>query len=134
MDWFRRNRRVTTSFALLVLAMHLAFTFGHPHVERLVNPAISIGSGPGLAHSSIETWPAVYGTSQGLPAGPSKSSDSNDYCAICANIDLASSLLCPVAPLLVVPPDTDAQPERVFEFEPTRPDRTAFDARGPPPT
>jgi hypothetical protein len=126
MGWFRHNIRVTTSFALLVLATHFALTFGHPHVERVINPAISILSEPGSA--------APYGTSQGVPLGPSKSSDSGDYCAICANIDLASSLLSPAMPSLVVPRNVDAQPVRVFECEPTPPDCTGFDARGPPLT
>jgi hypothetical protein len=134
MGWFRRNIRVTTSFALLVLAMHFALTFGHPHGERLINSAISIVSGPGSADSSIEALLAVYGTSHGLPARPSKTSDPGDFCAICANIDLASSLLSPTTPLLVVPRHIDAQPARVFEFEPTPPDFTGFDARGPPLT
>jgi hypothetical protein len=134
MGWFRHNIRVTTSFALLVLAMHFALTFGHPHGERLIIPAISIVSGPDSADSSIEALPAVYGTSHGLPIGPSKTSDSGDYCAICANIDLASSLLSPATPLLVVPHNVDAQPARVFEFEPTPSDCAGFDARGPPLT
>jgi hypothetical protein len=134
MGWFRRNIRVTTSFALLVLVMHFALTFGHPHGERVINTAISILSAPGLADSSIEALPAVYGSSHGLPLGPSKSSDSGDYCAVCANIDLASSLLSPATPSIVVPRNVDAQPSRVFEFEPTPPSSTGFDARGPPLT
>jgi hypothetical protein len=132
MGWFRRNIRVTTSFALLVLAMHFALTFGHPHVESLINPAISILSGPGSADSSIEALSPVDGTSHGPPARPSKSSDSH-YCAICANIDLAGSLLFPATPLLV-PRNVGAQPARAFEFKPTPPDFTGFDARGPPLT
>jgi hypothetical protein len=67
MGWFRRNIRVTTSFALLVLAIHFALTFGHPHVESLINRAISILSGPGSADSSIEALPPVDGTSHGPP-------------------------------------------------------------------
>jgi hypothetical protein len=112
--------------------MQFALAFGHPHVERLINPAIWILSGLSSTDSSIEALPAVYGTSHGLPARPSKSSDSH-YCAICANIDLASSLLFPATPLLV-PRNVDAQPARVFEFEPRPPDCTGFDARGPPLT
>lgn len=130
MGWFRRNIRVTTSFALLVLAIHFASTFGHPHMERLINPAISILSGSGSADSSIKALPAV--TSHGLPARPSKSADCH-YCAICANIDLAGSLLSPATPLLV-PRHVDAQPASVFEFELTLPDCSGFDARGPPVT
>jgi hypothetical protein len=132
MGWLRRNIRVTTSFALLVLAMHFALTFGHPHVESLINPAVSILSGPGSADSSIEALPSIDGNSHGLPARPSKNSDSH-YCAICANIDLASSLLFPAAPLLV-PRNVGAHPARGFEFEPMPLDCTAFDARGPPLT
>jgi hypothetical protein len=131
MGWFRRNIRVTTSFALLVLAMHFALTFGHPHGARMINSPISIA---GSVVSSIEALPAVYGISHGLPAPPSKTSDPGDFCAICANIDLASSLLSPATPLLVVPRHVDAHPARVFEFEPTPPDFTGFDARGPPLT
>jgi hypothetical protein len=93
MGWFRRNKRVTTSFALLALAMHFTLTFGHSHVEHLINPAISMVSGPASADSSVEVLPTVSRTSHGLPARPSKSSDWDDYCALCANIDLASSLL-----------------------------------------
>jgi hypothetical protein len=130
MGWFRRNIRIATSFALLVLAIHFALTFGHPRVERPINPAISILFGPGSADSSIEALPAV--TSHGLPARPSKNSDRH-YCDICANIDLASSLLAPATPLLVRR-HVDAGPARVFEFEPTPRDCTKFDARGPPPT
>jgi hypothetical protein len=130
MGWFRRNIRIATSFALLVLAIHFALTFGHPHVERPINPVISILSGPGSADSSIE--PAVYRTSRDLPARPSKGSECH-YCAICANIDLASSLLSPATPLLVTR-NVAAQPATVFEFEPTPQECTGFDARGPPLT
>lgn len=130
MGWFRRNIRIATSFALLVLAIHFALTFGHPRVERPINPAVSILSGASSADSSIE--PAVYGTSHGLPACPSKSSECH-YCVICANIDLVSSLFSPATPLLV-PRNVDAQPATVFEFEPTPQHCTGFDARGPPLT
>jgi hypothetical protein len=67
MGWFRRNMRIATSFALLVLAIHFALTFGHPLVERPINPAISSFSGPGSADSSIEALPPVDGTSHGPP-------------------------------------------------------------------
>jgi hypothetical protein len=134
MGWLRRNIRIATSFALLVLAIHFALMFGHPLVERPINSAISSFSGPGSADSSIEALPPVDGTSHSLPVGPSKTSDPRDYCAICANIDLASSLLSPATPLLVVPRNVDVQPAKVFEFEPTPPALAGFDARGPPLT
>jgi hypothetical protein len=122
--------RLATSLALIALTMHFTLAFGHTHVEGLINFAISIVSGPGSADSSVGALPA----SHGLPAGPSKSSDQDDYCAICANINLASSLLTPATPLLVVLPRASAQPARVREFEPTRQGRIGFDARGPPLT
>jgi hypothetical protein len=126
MRWFRRNMRLATSFALFALMMHFALTFGHVHFEAFINTADATATLTGRVAPSSAALPT-------LPAGPSKNSKLRDYCAICASIQLADSLLSVAAPALTVPSFSGvARPATDFEFAPARPDRIAFDARGPP--
>jgi hypothetical protein len=126
MRWFRRNIRLTRSFALFALMMHFALTFGHVHFETFINVADAAAALTGQGAPSGAALPA-------LPAGPSKNAKLRDYCAICASIQLADSLLSAATPPLTVPASFSmARPGRDFQFAPARPDRIAFDARGPP--
>jgi hypothetical protein len=126
MRWFRRNMRLATPFALFALMMHFALTFGHVHFAGFINADDATAALVGAAPSTA-ALPAA-------PAGSSKNSKLRDYCAICASIQLADSLLAVAAPPLIVPPASGAaRPGTDFEFAPTRPARIAFDARGPPP-
>jgi len=128
MRWFRRYIRLTTSFALFALMMHFALTFGHVHFEGLINTADAMASLAARAAPPSAALPA-------FPAGPSKTSKLRDYCAICASIQLADSLVSAAVPALTVPSSSSVtRPGRDFEFAPARPGRIAFDARGPPLT
>jgi hypothetical protein len=125
MRWFRRNIRLATSFALFALTMHFALTFGHVHFAGFLNADEATTALVGAAPSTTAL--------PGAPAGNSKNSKLRDYCAICASIQLADSLLAVATPPLTVPQVSgSARPGRDFEFAPARPDRIAFDARGPP--
>jgi hypothetical protein len=124
MAWFRTNRGVAAWLALFALACQLAFSFGHVH----------------LGKSSGGT--NVDGAARIIDAaadGPSSSPQQNhgklafDFCAICANINVAGTLILPVLAVIFAP-DLFTRitlwlpaPGGVVSF-----DHRPFGARGPP--
>jgi len=118
MQWFRANRPVSSCLALFALALQLALSFGHVHLDDL-----ALGKA---------TLAATQKASQsGTPSGTVP--DRDEVCAICAVISLSGALLIPDAPALVF---AGAQHQAFFPdlaailvFEHTRPQ---FQARAPP--
>jgi hypothetical protein len=104
------------------MTLQLVLSFGHIHLEKFV-------SGSAIASVAASKTPS----SQQDPAQqPANAAD--DYCAICANIHLASSSLLPNPPLLPVPFATRTA-ERfghsvLIFVSPRR--RPAFQSRAPP--
>jgi hypothetical protein len=115
MTWVRSNIRLGARAALFALAVQLALSFGHFHaIEAQAAPSISV--------------------TQQLPA-PSHDSDqhSDDYCAICAVIALASTAMAAAPPALPLPQAVEL-PRRTTDtaFLHLRATRVAFQSRAPP--
>jgi hypothetical protein len=85
MQWFRWNRRWGSCAALFALALQLALSFGHLHLDELgvtaVAAQISNASHPGKS--------------------PGNAPDTDELCAICAVISMSGTLVIPQAPALV---------------------------------
>jgi hypothetical protein len=115
-----RFKRVAAWLAFAALALQIALSFGHVHIDGVhgtYRPADLTGT---------------ITLAKQLPA-PQPGGDDDDYCAICATIYLTATSLTPQAPQL--PARFAVQRvehfDRVaFAFVATR--RTAFQARAPP--
>jgi len=103
------------------MTLQLALSFGHIHLEKFANGSAIAGVAASKAPSS-QQHPAQH---------PANAAD--DYCAICANIHLASSSLLPEAPLLPAP--FASQTVEHFAHSAlisVSPQRPAFQSRAPP--
>ena len=124
MGWFRSNRGVVAWLALFALACQLVLSFGHIHTSQF--------SGGSLAFAAAETGDTL---ADGLPSAPQKNPIglAGDFCAICASINLAGTLILPILAIVLVPrlftailPWSVAADELAsFHYRP-------FSARGPP--
>jgi hypothetical protein len=124
MGWFRSSRRAVAWLALFALACQLLLSFGHVHVGQL--------SGGSAA------W-AAAGSGNAPAAGPPSSPRKNpiglagDFCAICANVSLAYTLVLPIVAIVLAPRlFTEILPWALAAGEPASPDHRPFSARGPP--
>ena len=88
--WFRSNMRWGVGCALFALALQFALTFAHVHVN-----GIGPRSATALAVQVLDA-PAE-------PANPHPKGIAGDFCAICAQIHLAGSLLPAASPSLPLP-------------------------------
>jgi hypothetical protein len=122
MNWFRSNIRTGARLALLALLVQLALSFGHIH-----------GFAPQAASATQSVLPVDH-AAKPQPA-PSKhdSDQTNDICAICAVMAMASTVLFSAPPILLLPDAveilhwiTDA------EFAHLKSAGTAFQPRAPP--
>jgi hypothetical protein len=103
------------------MTLQLVLSFGHLHLERLASGS-AVASVVASKAPSSEQNPAQH------PAN-----EADDYCAICANIHLASSSFVPDAPLLPVPfASRTVEHFTYFTFIFLSPPRAAFQSRAPP--
>jgi hypothetical protein len=103
------------------MALQLVLSFGHLHLEKFAS-----GTGVTSVAASKAPW------SQQNPA-QHPTNEADDYCAICANIHLASSLFVPDAPLLPVQfASRTIEHSGSFNFFFVSPQRAAFQSRAPP--
>jgi len=103
------------------MALQLVLSFGHIHLENLGTGSVVAGIAASKAASSPQN-PAHH------PAN-----EADDYCAICANIHLASSSFVPAPPLLPAPfASRTIEHFSSFTFTFVSPQRTAFQSRAPP--
>jgi hypothetical protein len=124
MNWFRSNRGRVAWLAFFALACQLVLGFGHVHLGKVGGSiAWAVAAHDGNGSAVVASAPSHRDPS-GLP---------DDFCAICANISLAGTLVIPVAPA-VVPPNSFVQklPWSVAAVEPAALDHFLFNARGPP--
>ncbi len=132
MGWFRSNRGKVTWLALFALTCQLVLSFGHIHVGK-----IGVAGAPMTANAAIAVNSGE--DSAGLPPAPLQAPQKkrfgfgDDYCALCASINLANSLVVPSAPT-VAPPHS---PQRAATWNYAGLESAAFrhlffDARGPP--
>jgi hypothetical protein len=124
MAWFRSNRGVVAWLAFFALACQLLLSFGHVHAGQF--------NGGSLVSAALETGDA--------PADrPASSPQKNpiglagDFCAICANINLANALVLPILAIILAPRlFTEILPWSLAASEPALFDHLPFSARGPP--
>jgi hypothetical protein len=107
--------------ALAALALQLVLSFGHIHLGQFAN-------GSAIASTVASKTP----TSQQDPA-QHPANEADNFCAICATINLASSLFLPDAPSLQVPlASRTIEHFGHFNFIFVSPQRAAFQSRAPP--
>jgi hypothetical protein len=124
MHWVRANLRFAAWCALFALALQFALTFGHVHV-----PGLKKGL---LLSQLIVPSSAAVADAPAKPAKPAKPI-AHDQCAVCASIQLASSVIPAAAPSFLL----HASPPRSrLGFDIARVLAAAphnfFQARGPP--
>jgi hypothetical protein len=110
--------------AFFALACQLLLSFGHVHVGKF-----SGGSAAWAAAESADASADVPPSSpQQKPTGL-----AGDFCAICANISLANTLVLPILAFILAPRlFTEILPWSVAASEPASFDHLSFSARGPP--
>lgn len=124
MRWFRSNAGRDAWLALFALACQFLFTFGHVHLTAIgVADTAAISAG---APSNAVGSPA-------LPRRQAPSGLAQDFCALCNNISLASALVLPTPPAIILPGSFI----RRLQWMPTAAraslrEHVYFHARGPP--
>jgi Protein of unknown function (DUF2946) len=101
-SWFRSNRGKVAWLALFALACQLALSLGHLHLGK-----ISIAP---IAEATIATLIGNTGNDSAAPQPappPNHPTTGGDFCALCASINLAASLVVPTAPTVVPPFSSD---------------------------
>jgi len=103
MKWFRRHIKTGSRLALFALAIQLALSFGHFHLEPAhAEPAVQVGLSD-VDHSSVE------GTVPAEASQPQPDDHDSDHrhrganCAICAVLSLAGNSLFSTPPVLLLP-------------------------------
>lgn len=123
MSWMRSKVRQAALLALFALAVQLALSFGHFHGDGLVH-ASSL-TAQAAASQQVST---LFSSSDPHPDGL-----ADDYCAICASIELLDTLVAAVAPALPVPPTFAIRTETAStDFILPELPRAAFRSRAPP--
>jgi hypothetical protein len=116
--WFRTNRGIAIWAAFFALACQLVLLFGHVHVGKFG------GGSPAWAAAE----PGEAPSPEGDPAGA-----AGDFCAICANINLAGAVVLPILAILLPPgPFIGILHWLLAAAKPASFDRRPFNARGPP--
>jgi hypothetical protein len=93
MGWFHCHKRRGALLALAALALQIALSFGHVHLDGVRAAPHGVVAG---AHKI-----AVAQNSERLPA--QNPADNDDYCAICASIFLVATSFVSEPPKLPVP-------------------------------
>jgi hypothetical protein len=119
---FRSRIRSWALLGLLALAVQIALSFGHVHLDE-------------IAATSPTSIAAANSSQSGTPNPAHKSGGAaDDFCAICALIHLASSAVPALPPVLALPVGfTPVEPPapRVLVLA-SSPDALLFQARAPP--
>jgi hypothetical protein len=120
MGWLRSNRGIATWAAFFALACQLVLSFGHVHIGNF--------SGGSAAWATIDTGDVPSPSPGKNPAGL-----AGDFCAICANISLAGTVLLPILAILLLPGYFITTLHWSFAAGKPDPfDHLPFSARGPP--
>ena len=134
MQWFRSHRFKLASLALFALTCQFVLSFGHVHLNGFAGNS-SNWLVAGAAGKAVAGTPGKI-TLVDLPTSPRQKNPSGlgeDFCAICASIDLAGALVAPTAPTLL--PGISFYKELHWSFVATQAqsiDHIHFNARGPP--
>ena len=124
MRWFRTKRTGIGWLACFALACQLVVSFGHVHLGsgsgNSIGVALADAGGKGSAA-------APFSPSQKHPGGLA------EFCAICAVVSLAGTLVVPGSPAVVAPvPFIHELAWSLAAVEPAAFDYLPFSARGPP--
>jgi hypothetical protein len=117
MSWFRTRLRLGSFLALFALAFQLAVSFGHVHLDAITSHSSSV----------------VTASASTPPTGDDPRDVADHYCAICALIHSAGTLVLsqpPVVPLPIAFAQT--LPDATVRFGFTAPPPAFFPARAPP--
>ena len=132
MKWFRSNIRHGARLALFALLVQFALSFGHNHGAAHAAPILksSLQQADGSKGAATADRATVAKQS---PATPDRDQPSDDNCAICAVVSMASTVVFATPPVLLLPQaveflylTTDA------EFAHLKSAGTAFQPRAPP--
>ena len=124
MRWFRSRSRLGAYLALFALALQLAVSFGHVHLER-ITPAAGASALAGAPPSTDDLNAASN------PAGREHRAD--DRCPICTLIQLAGALVPAEMPSLPLPTVFGRlRLELAAELDLTASHAALFRARAPP--
>ena len=92
MSWFRSNRGAVAWLAFFALACQLLLSFGHVHVGKFSGGSAAWAA-VGIGDSSTDVPPS--------PLQKNPSGLAGDFCAICANISLAGTLVLPILAIIL---------------------------------
>jgi hypothetical protein len=121
MNWFRAKTRQVTSFALFALAINLALSFGHIHLEGFRGSEINAGV----------LLSAISHASNGQPVKHDGHPD--DLCPICmARAALGAGLATSPPVLLLDFACVTVEPTFVADLAIPQQPRANFQSRGPP--
>ncbi len=122
MVWLRSRLKAGSWVALFAIALQLALSFGHIHLDRI--SASSESTSLQAADNSSAVTPSA---ADEQPAG------ARDECAVCALIALANSLILPLPGSLAVPMHFAlVQREAMSGFHVAQVTLRSFRARAPP--
>lgn len=123
MRWIRQKLGGFARLALFALAVHMALSFAHVHVDLALSP---------LAEASTSAAPDQPGPDPSAPH-PFRNSAAHDFCAICANIGILGSLVLP-APSALLTPQPLSRVHFALSLDAARlvQPRSFNQARGPP--
>src|ERR1700681_2850872 len=99
MRWFRSRSRWGSGLALFALAFQLAVSFAHVHPDRVAPGAGSSSALSGVQASLGQTSTGAETAS--LPATDQAPAQADDYCAVCALIHLAGTVVAAEPPSLL---------------------------------
>jgi hypothetical protein len=134
MQWFRSQKLKVAALALFALTCQFVLSFGHIHLNRFAGQASNWAMAV-AAEKAVALAPGKISLAD-LPTSPRQKNPSGlgeDFCAICASINLAGALLAPTAPTLL--PEISFYKELHWSFAATQAqsiDHIHFNARGPP--
>jgi hypothetical protein len=121
MLWIRTNERWSSWVALAAMTLQVALSFGHIHLEKLV-------SNSNIARLEAHDAPSTQQSPSQHPANV-----ADDFCAICATIQLVSSSFIPDAPHLPIKFAAQAIAHfSNFKFTFISAQRAVFESRAPP--
>jgi hypothetical protein len=124
MSWLRLQGRAVAWLALFALSCQFVLSFGHVHLGK-------IDGGSAIWAAAVDG-----GDPGAVPPSPPQKSPSSvpaDFCAICANIGLASTLVVPDSPTILAPSSfIHVLRWSLAASEPASFDHLLFNARGPP--
>lgn len=123
MRWIREHRRFGSRLALFALALQIALSFGHVHVVAV--------HARGVASAVASVAPSAPDGSGQLPK-PHRSHGADDYCAICASIQLLGASFVSEPPQLPPPFARGHAHFGRVDFVLVAPRRAPFQSRAPP--